>query len=365
MIPSRSERPTTTHALAAIIRAAHDARHAVVLWGGGTRIAIGEKPARYDVAVDLTGLRGVVEHSAPDLVCTVRTGTTIAELDNELASSGQRWPVDVADPTRATVGGTVASAAAAPSRLRFQHPRDWVIGCTAVLGDGTIARAGGRVVKNVTGYDLTRLYSGTYGTLAALAEVSLKLVARDEQRVTLTAVGDAATLRAAALRARAGLPLDSIVLAIGAPAAEAAALHVRVAGSAATVARMRRDLAKIARFEPANGDPIADLMRGTESSTLSVRAATAPGHEADDLDRSLIAYIGTGTAYLGGDVDGLRARRVALEAEGGALVVERAPLEMKQAVGVWGRSRVPASIARALKMRFDPNDVLAPGRMPA
>jgi len=362
--PARAERPTTTEALADTIHAAHDAREAIVLWGGGTRIAIGEPPARYDVAVDLSELRGIVEHSPADLVCTVRAGTTLAELSATLARHGQRWPVDVAYPERATVGGTIASAAPSASRLRHQHVRDWIIGCEAVLGDGTRARAGGRVVKNVTGYDLTRLYSGTYGTLAALAEVSLKLVAVDEVTVTLSIWDDPASLRDLALRLRAALPLDAIVLAIGPPAGGGAALHVRIAGASATVARMRREVEATGTFTVDAGDAIGALARGVVDSTHIARLATAPGHEADELSPALIAYIGTGTAYLGGATERLRALRASAEADGGALVLERATLDQKRALGVWGTPRMPAAIAASLKRRFDPRDVLAPGRMP-
>ena len=363
--PAEVARPTSSEALAETIRAGHEARRAAVLWGGGTRMAIGEPPSRYDVAIDLTGLRGIVEHSPADLVCTVKAGTSLAELDDALAPAGQRWPVEVADPRRATVGGTIASAAPSASRLRFQHPRDWVIGCTAVLGDGTIARAGGRVVKNVTGYDLTRLYSGSYGTLAALAEVSLKLVAVDEASVTLSLRDDdAERLRDIALRVRAH-PVEAIVLAVGAPAGGGAALHVRLAGSNAAVSRLRADLARLAPFVEAADDPIGYLARGIESSGHIARVATAPGHEADELRPALIAYVGAGVAFTGGDVESLRGLRTTVEAAGGAVVLERASLEEKRALGVWGRPRVPASVARALKSRFDPHDVLAPGRMPA
>ncbi|MEK7863351.1 MAG: FAD-binding oxidoreductase, partial [Chloroflexota bacterium] len=149
--PMRIERPETTEDVARVIGDAHRAREAVVLWGGGTRIGVGDAPSRYDAAVDLTLVRGIVEHSPADLVCVVRAGTTLAELATVLSASGLRWPVEAAHSERATVGGTIASAAPGPSRLRHQHVRDWVIGCEAVLGDGTRARAGGRVVKNVTG----------------------------------------------------------------------------------------------------------------------------------------------------------------------------------------------------------------------
>ena len=349
LVPRRVARPETTDDLVAIVRGINNTGEAGVVWGGGTRITIGAPLTRYDVAIDMTMLRGVVEHSPADLVCTVRAGTTLAELAAALAPARQRWPVEVADPARATVGGTIASAAPSPSRLRFQHPRDWIIGCSTVLGDGTLARAGGRVVKNVTGYDLTRLYSGSYGTLAVLAEVSLKLVALDDTTVTVALRDDPARLRDIALRLRA-LPVDAIVLAVG----PASVLQVRVGGSAASVARMRREISAIGAF--------------VEASDLSAppgdaRLATAPGHEADDLVPGLVAFIGTGIAYIDRDAD-LRAKRAALEAAGGALVLERGSVDDKRALGVWGAPRVPSAIAHALKVRFDPSDVLAPGRMP-
>ena len=217
MVPSRTLRPDTTDELAAVITAAGRAREAIVLWGGGTRIGVGDPPERYDSAVDLTGLAGIVEHSPADLVCTVRAGTTLAELASVLGASGQRWPVEAPRPERATVGGTIASAAAGPSRLRYQHPRDWIIGCTAVLGDSTITRAGGRVVKNATGYDLTRLYSGSYGTLVALAEVTLKLMALPERSATLRADanGISRALRIGADLRASHLPLDALAIVSG------------------------------------------------------------------------------------------------------------------------------------------------------
>ncbi|MEK7284391.1 MAG: FAD-binding protein, partial [Chloroflexota bacterium] len=102
--------------VAEAIRGANEAGEAIVIWGGGTRISIGDPPARYDVALDLSELRGIVDHEPGDLTATVRAGTTLAELAAALAPHGQRWPVEVAHPERATVGGTVASAADGPSR---------------------------------------------------------------------------------------------------------------------------------------------------------------------------------------------------------------------------------------------------------
>ncbi|HET9809703.1 MAG TPA: FAD-binding protein, partial [Candidatus Limnocylindria bacterium] len=354
--------------------AAGRAREAVVLWGGGTRIGVGDPPTRYDVAVDLTGLAGIVEHSPADLVCTVRAGTTLAELARGLSASGQRWPVEAPSAERATVGGTIASAAAGPSRLRYQHPRDWTIGCTAVLGDGTITHAGGRVVKNVTGYDMTRLYSGSYGTLVALAEVTLKLIALHERTMTLRAtVADLpGALRIAAELRATHLPLDALAVVTGTAAERVgdarASVFIRIAGADAAVERVAqtvRERSGAAPFDARVWDDIASL---PASSDHVARAGWPAGHDVPfglDLSGAVI-YPGSGIAFVLSDVDveTFGRMRASLEAADGALIVERADADFKRAVGgAWGRPRVPLAIARALKDRFDPHGVLAPGRV--
>lgn len=375
MMPSRTLRPDTTEELAAVIAAAGRAREAVVLWGGGTRIGVGDAPDRYDTAVDLTGLAGIVEHAPADLVCTVRAGTTLAALAGVLNASGQRWPVEAPCPERATVGGTIASAAAGPSRLRYQHPRDWVIGCTAVLGDSTITHAGGRVVKNVTGYDLTRLYSGSYGTLVALAEVTLKLMALPERSVTLRAAANDlrdALRFAADLRAK-HVPLDALAIVSGTAAERCGgsrvSVFVRVSGPSAAVERVAADV----RVLTGAGDADPAIWHGIASLPAEMhrvaRAGWPSGHAPPaGLDLSnAVMYPGSGIAFLFGATEPkvFTAMRAAVEAADGALVVERADAAWRTEVGgAWGRPRVPLAIARALKDRFDPHGVLAPGRVP-
>ena len=375
MLPRRVERPGTTEGLSAIITAADRAREAVVLWGGGTRIGVGDVPDRYDTAVDLTGLSGVVEHSPADLVCTVRAGTTLAELASALGPSGQRWPVEAPYPERATVGGTIASAAAGPSRLRCLHPRDWIIGCTAVLGDGTITHAGGRVVKNVTGYDMTRLYSGSYGTLVALAEITLKLVALPERTATLRATASdlREALRIAAELRATHLPLDALAIVTGAAAEGCgdarASVFVRVSGPHDAVERVAKAVRERAGATSADATVWETIASLPAAMDRVARAGWPGGHEPPDgLDlSSAVAYPGSGIAFL---LDATRPEtftrmRANVEAADGALVVERGTPEFKRAVGgAWGRPRVPLAIARSLKQRFDPHGVLAPGRVP-
>ena len=373
--PSRTVRPNTTDELAHAITAANDAREAIVLWGGGTRIGVGDPPDRYDIAVDLTGLGGIVEHSPADLVCTVRAGTTLAELANALRANGQRWPIEAPSPERATVGGTIASAAAGPSRLRYQHPRDWIIGCTAVLGDGTITKAGGRVVKNATGYDMTRLYSGSYGTLVALAEITLKLIALPERTVTLRASASDLTgaLRVAAELRATHLPLDALAVVTGGAAARlgerGVAMFVRVAGPDAAVDRVARAVHERSGAMELDGQVWVDIASVPARSDRVARAGWPAGHGTPpglDLSNAVI-YPGSGIAFVLDEfeAEAFSRARTAVESTDGALVVERADPEFKRAVGgAWGRARVPLAIATALKQRFDPHGVLAPGRVP-
>lgn len=356
-----------------VIRAANSAREAIVLRGGATRLGIGAPPERYDTCLDLRGLSGIVQFEPADLVATVRAGTTLDELAAVLAEHGLRWPVEAGAHDRATVGGTIASAAGGPSRLRYFHPRDWTIGVQAVLGDGSLTRAGGRVVKNVTGYDLTKLYAGSFGTLCAITEVSLKLAAMPEQTLTLRA--ESPTLEHAHLAARAllqtGLPLDALAVLDGPRAGELGAatwigIWVRLAGSRRVVERLRREMAAQLPFvedDTAVWQRLAALPLEAETSLrLSWPAGATevfPGTSGGLL------YPGVETLHAFGaeGVEEVRLLREVLEGKGGALVVERAPGTLRQEVGTWGTLRTPAMIGRALKERFDPNGVLAPGRM--
>src|SRR6267378_655044 len=260
MTPRGIVRATNEADVVDAIRGANERGEAIVVSGGATRLGVGDPPSRYDIAVDLSALRGIVEYEPGDLVATVRAGTTLAELAQALAPRGQRWPVEPGLPERATVGGTLASAAGGPSRLRYFHPRDWVIGARVVLGDGTPVRSGGRVVKNVTGYDLTRLWSGTFGTLAAIVELTLKLTAIPERTVSVIADVDVSAAFDAANELHAsGLPLDALAIvtgeAVGALDARGdAALLVRLTGPAAAVRRLGRSVRERVRCHDVGND---------------------------------------------------------------------------------------------------------------
>jgi len=376
LAPARVIRATSEPEVIDAVRGANERGEAMVVSGGATRLSVGDPPTRYDAALDVSALRGVIEYEPGDLVATVRAGTTLAELSAALAAHGQRWPVEPGLPERATVGGTLASAAGGPSRLRYFHPRDWVIGARVVLGDGTPVRSGGRVVKNVTGYDLTRFWSGTFGTLAAIVELTLKLTAVPERTVSLVAELDVPeAFRAAKELHASGLPLDALAIVtgetVGSVGARAdAALIVRLTGPAAAVRRLGREIRERVRCrDVANEvwDQVAALpLEAKWAARLAWPASGRP--DIEFAGYAAVIYPASSTAYLLRSIDRatFSAVRASLEAAGGIAVLERASADYKRdAGGAWGAPRVPLGIARALKERFDPRGVLAPGRLPA
>lgn len=374
--PAEVVRAETEAHVVDAIRAANERGEAVLVASGRTRLDVGDPLERCDTVLELSSLRGLIEHEAGDLVATVRAGTTLTDLADALAQTKQRWPVEAGAPDRATVGGTIASAAFGPSRLRYFHPRDWILGAKVVLGDATCVRSGGKVVKNVTGYDLTRLWSGTFGTLAAICEVTLKLTAIPERTTTLQAdLSVPEALRIATELHTTGLPLDALAIASGAPAQaigsrDGAALLIRLAGPAAAVRRLGRSVRERVRCRDVANEAWDVIASAPVSATWAARvgwpAARTPA--LDFVGYDAVIYPANGAAFLLRAIDRATFRRIRsdLEAMGGYAVLERAGPDYKRAVGgAWGASGIPNAIARELKTRFDPRGVLAPGRLPS
>ncbi|MGH2473060.1 MAG: hypothetical protein ACRDG6_11780, partial [Candidatus Limnocylindria bacterium] len=240
---------------------------------------------------------------------------------------------------------------------------------------GTPVRSGGKVVKNVTGYDLTRLWSGTFGTLAAIVELTLKLTTVPERTVSLVADVDVSTaFETANDLHKTGLPLDALAIVTGDVVGELgargdAALLVRLTGPGAAVRRLGREIRERVRCrDVANDvwDRVAALpLERKWTARVAWPTGARPGIEFAGYDA--VIYPANSTAYLLRSIDRATFRKVrsSLESAGGVAVLERASAEYKHdAGGAWGAPRVPLGIARALKGRFDPQGVLAPGRMP-
>lgn len=176
VVPRLALRPQSREEVAEVVRAAGADGLALLPWGGGIALSREWAPARYDLALDLTGLSRIVEYEPDDFTITAECGVRIEDLRGLLAAKGQELPLEAAEPWGATLGGVLAANASGPRRRRFGAPRDRVLGAQFVTGDGVLARTGGRVVKNVAGHAVHRLLVGSRGTLGVILEASLKLL---------------------------------------------------------------------------------------------------------------------------------------------------------------------------------------------
>jgi glycolate oxidase FAD binding subunit len=175
-LPAVAAFPGSVAEAVALITSVGAAGGALVVRGGGTQIDFGAPPSRLDLLLGTERLQRVVDYQPDDMTVTVEPGVTLSALAEVLAPRRQFLPLDPAFPNRATVGGVVAAASSGSLRAGYGTPRDWVIGCRVVGGDGREVRGGGQVVKNVAGYDLPKLYTGSFGTLGLITEVTFKVL---------------------------------------------------------------------------------------------------------------------------------------------------------------------------------------------
>jgi glycolate oxidase FAD binding subunit len=355
--------------------------------GGGTKDHVGELLPT-DAVLDTTALAGVVAHVPGDLTVTVAAGTRFGELRSALARAGQFLPLDPPHADAATIGGIVAANSTGFWRARYGGVRDLLIGTTSVLGDGTVARSGGRVVKNVAGYDLNKLFVGSLGTLGVLVECTFKVLPRPPV--------SAGALAQFARSADAFAAADAIVRTSARPAALAISggprgsweLLLQADGDAAPVARTLELLSQAARGHGTTAqqnDEVPALLTelndisGRGSGTV-VRAAlplaAQPAFAATAVRvegfAELVADAGSGIVrvVLSGDdtamLDGAGALLAAARVCGGSARIERRPESLRARLTAWGGSE-PAGrfIMHRLKEAFDPRGILEPGRSAA
>jgi glycolate oxidase FAD binding subunit len=351
--------PASTAEAAALIAASADLN--VVIRGGGTKLHWGPPPRELDLIIDTRRLTGVVEHAAGDLITVVRAGTPMAELH---ALPGQQLALDA--PTAATAGGTVAANASGPRRLRYGTARDLLIGITVVRPDGKVAKAGGKVVKNVAGYDLGKLYTGSFGTLGLITECVFRL----HPVPAATAFVRASAPPGSAARILAAQFASSALEVHAAPGA-APEIAVLLEGTAAGVRERAQEIAGSLEGEMSAEAPewwgvtppgsILVKLTGVLSQVPAL-VATAVGAGA-----TVTGSAGTGVLYAGfncadgephGRVELLRAAAVRA---GGHAVVLSAPPGVRDTLDMWGP--VPGlALMRRVKAQFDPAHRFAPGR---
>jgi len=419
VVPSWVARPASTLELSAVLRAAAGLNLASVPRGTGTKLAWGRPPDRCDLVVDMLGLDQVLEHEAGDLVARVQAGIRISELAAVLGRAGQELALDVPSQAaggdgadgdgadrdgRGTVGGVLATGLAGPRRLRFGTPRDLTIGITMVRADGQIAHSGGKVVKNVAGYDLGKLLAGSYGTLGVIAEAAFRLHPVPAAAAWVTATADGPANGAAAAQRLMAAAADSPLApsaaeldrpARGAPVRAAVLLEGDPDGVTERAGQLRGLLAAAGGADVAVSDapppwwgqagvasPDQTLIRIAfwAGELAEVARAVDNAAAAAGLDPALGGSAAAGVlharlpasaepAAVAGFVGALRtARPLAGTGEApparGSAVVLHAPPAVLAAVDVWGP--VPsAPLMRAVKDQFDPARRLSPGRFAA
>jgi glycolate oxidase FAD binding subunit len=389
-MPGAVAEPATIEEAAAVVgETARDGR-SLLFVGGGTDLEAGGVPESVDVLLSTRRLDRIVEHAPSDQIAVVEAGVTLAGLGEALAARGQRLALDPPLPERATVGGVVAANAFGPRRARYGAARDLLIGVTFVRADGRLARGGGKVVKNVAGFDMPRLMAGSLGTLGLIATATFRLHPLPEASATLAAPGIApGPLRALLARVRdAQLEPDSIVAIRDAAGRYHAA--VRFEGFKPSVAAQRDRFARLcgeaslevedlddaaaralwARHDAARRAGAVRVKIAALSSALEAveRGVFAPLSAAFG-EAACVWYPTLGLGFAGGSPRDAAAAAAAVEAArrslaegGGSLVVLAAPEAVRAAADPWGAAPPALSLMRAVKLRLDPGRRLSPGR---
>jgi glycolate oxidase FAD binding subunit len=387
VIPGRVLEPDTAAELAMALADATANRRSTVVCGGGTKLAWGRRPLPVDQALSTLRLVSPLVHRDGDLTATVGAGVRLADLNAHLSRKKQWLPVESAF-AGATVGGVVATNESGPFRHRFGTPRDLLIGVTLALADGRVVKSGGTVVKNVAGYDLGRLISGSMGSLAVIVDATFKLAPLAPASSTMRLRCNDSAEMAAACAAVSSSQLEPVAFDLRVAHASGRAatrdLLVRFATSPqATAPQVAALAALVPGFQPVGADEESGLWRDQLTSpwqgSATVRCSWAPAALADvtslvescseGLSDMLFvgrAGVGSGFVRLDGSVDAQAAAvtRLRQSATLSHVVLLGAPSGLKERVDVWG-SPVPWSQPLdQLKRALDPAGILGAGRGP-
>ena len=383
------ENPTSYEEAAELLRAAADEGRRVRFRGGGTKLEWGRPVPGPDLEVCTQGLDRVLEHNAGDFTAVLQAGTPLSVAQEAFAGAGQMLTLDPplspwgaagddaaieAGDGGATIGGIVATNDSGPLRHRYGGVRDLVVGVTLVLSDGTIARAGGKVIRNVAGYDLAKLFAGAFGTLGLIAEITVRLHPRPARSATVVARSSDPDELAAASAALAHAPLEADCIDLWWDASSDAGAVLARFGSVDPGPRVE-DAAALLRKGSLTVDIETDdaacweAQRAAQRGDVVVKVSTVPSGLPSamavtrELGGTLVARAGLGLAWIQLNPNGAAAaieelrRRLAPA----PCVVLDAPTDVRAALDPWGGETGPVELMRKVKERFDPAGVCAPG----
>jgi glycolate oxidase FAD binding subunit len=394
--------PRGIEELSEMMRLASGEGWRVIPAGAGTWLEMGARPEWFDLIVSTARMNRALEYEPADLTATVEAGVALAAFNRKAAEDRQFIPLDPFGDERSTIGGVIATASSGPLRCAYGTPRDWLIGAAVVHADGHITRAGGKVVKNVAGYDLCKLYTGSFGTLAVIAEASFKLRALPSRDKTVVFYSrDAKSLCSLAARITDS-DVQPAAMELISPYSETPALID--AEHFALVLRFLDEVESI-DWDIEESERLGSGVRHTTLGELDASEFWRAYHESetppraefvlsfsalpadlsaliDDINlalppASLRAHAANGVVRLHGNagwLDGFKTEeRLSMLAEirrltrarGGQTLILRAPDEIKSRIDVWGEAGHTTGLMRALKEKFDPHRLLNPGRFVA
>jgi glycolate oxidase FAD binding subunit len=373
--------PADTQQIAEVLRFANANGLAVTPLGGSTKLGWGN-PVVAEIALDLKRMNTLREHPWQDMTCTVEAGCPWAAMQAELARHGQMVALDPLWPAKATVGGVVATNESGALRLKYGGLRDLIIGMTIVLADGTIARTGGKVVKNVAGYDLHKLMTGGFGTLGVIAEVNFRLHPVEVNTRTWTAIAPDAMQLEAGLRALLDSQMTPSAVQLRVHK-HVCALDIRIAALAECMdehaARLKQIFGQIDLAEADErvwqarqklfDDESAVVLKISllPAEVCPVSAELLEGAARDGVEIAVVAQAtGLMTMALKSAPDAavtlIEHLRWRLRNSGGSVVAWQIPQVLRGGLDVWGCDSNALPLMREIKRRFDPNRILNPGR---
>ena len=376
--------PGTEQELAKVLKLANEAGLAVIPHGGGTKLAWGNPPARADLRLSTARLNRVLEHAWADLTVTVEAGCTMGKMQQALGKHGQRLALDALWPEQATVGGALSSNDSGALRLRFGSLRDLIIGITLALPDGTLASSGGKVVKNVAGYDLPKLATGALGTLGVITRAVFRVHPLPRETCSLTcACQDAAEAQELMLAVQDS-QLAHSALQLRCDGSEPPHVDVLLEATQAGLAAQTAQLKSLAGAKTF-ADSRSDVWGARQELYSSPKSAgdfavakfsILPAEIARTIEtlasvcaggmrwRAALQATGIGCVRIEGPAavmeSALLALRSALARTQGSLVVHRAPPGSR--IDAWGDGGDALPLMRVVKKQFDPKSTLNPGR---
>ncbi len=407
ILPRETIEPASAEDVAATLASASKQRASVVIRGGGTKMGWGRTPAAVDIVLSTKRLTALVAHEHADLTATMQAGARLDEVNRALARHGQWLPVESAfDET--TLGGAIATNDSGPLRHRYGTPRDLLIGIRLALTDGRLIKAGGNVVKNVAGYDVGKLMSGSHGSLAAIVSATFKLMPLPGASSTLVAAFERADALVTALNAITSSQLEASAIEIRTGPAEAGPYEAEEGSYKNVGSAFRRTYQLLLKFESTPGALHAHVQKARALATGAHCDVITAQSEADvwrnhlrepwaskgmivkfawmpaslgavlalvddvrpsvtDIELTGRAAIGSGLLRVDGDVRIQRSVVERLRSRSDVfrhVVVLRADAELKQQLDVWGPLGDAGSLGASVKHALDPVGILNAGRGP-